>query len=232
LQVILVIVRSNGMRILVIEDEPRILAFLAQGLEAEGFLVDGVSSGPEGLQCAVQTSYDLVLLDLLLPGLDGLSVLRELQRERPDLPVVIVSARSDLQTKLRGFGLGANDYLAKPFSFDELLARVRVQLRRARGGERNVLRAGKLSLDLARRQVRLGERVTDLSDREFRLLHHLIRHSGEVVSRERLLSEVWGYQFDPGSNVVDVCVRRLRKKLGGQAPIETVRHAGYRLTAA
>jgi two-component system copper resistance phosphate regulon response regulator CusR len=221
------------MRILVIEDEPRILAFLARGLEAEGFLVRAAANGPEGLKQALNDPCDLVILDLLLPGIDGLSVLREVQRRRPELPVVIVSARSDLQTKLRGFGLGASDYLAKPFSLDELVARVRVQLRRTRSGnDSNALRAGTLTLDLARRQARFGTVVTDLSDREFRLLHHLVEHTGEVVSRERLLSEVWGYHFDPGSNVVEVCVRRLRKKLGPEAPIETVRHAGYRLTAA
>jgi DNA-binding response OmpR family regulator len=221
------------MRLLIIEDESRILAFLARGMEAEGFSVDSSGNGAEGLTRALREPYDLVILDLLLPGLDGLSLLRELQRLRPDLPVVIVSARSDLPTKLRSFGLGASDYLAKPFSFDELLARVRVQLRRTHGGnDLSVLDVGTLTLDLARRQARVGGIVRDLSDREFRLLHHLVRHAGEVVSRERLLAEVWGYHFDPGSNVVDVCVRRLRKKLGAKAPIETVRHAGYRLTAA
>ncbi len=221
------------MRILVIEDEPRILGFLARGLEAEGFSVDSAGSGLEGLTQALRDTYDLVILDLLLPVLDGLSVLRELQRRRPELPVVIVSARSDLQTKLRGFRLGASDYLAKPFSFDELVARIHVQLRRTRSGsDGNLLQAGTLTLDLARRQARIGAAVTDLSDREFRLLHNLVEHSGEIVSRERLLSDVWGYHFDPGSNVVEVCVRRLRKKLGPQAPIETIRHAGYRLPAA
>ncbi len=221
------------MRILVIEDEPRILAFLARGLEAEGFAVDGADNGRNGLERALAERYDLVILDLLLPGLDGLAVLRELQRQRPDLPVVIVSARSDLQTKLRGFGLGACDYVSKPFSFDELLARIRAQLRHGRSaGNGNVVQAGTLTLDLARRQARLGQVVAELSDREFRLLHHLVRHQGEVVSRERLLSDVWGYHFDPRSNVVDVCVRRLRQKLGAEAPIETVRHGGYRLSAA
>jgi DNA-binding response OmpR family regulator len=221
------------MRLLIIEDEPRILAFLTRGMQAEGFVVDAAGTGPAGLERAFSQSYDLVLLDLLLPGLDGLSVLRELQRRLPDLPVVIVSARSDLPTKLRGFGLGASDYLAKPFSFDELVARVRVQLRRrGQTTEDGVLSVGSLTLDLARRQARIGKIVTDLSDREFRLLHHLVEHAGEVVSRERLLSEVWGYHFDPCSNVVDVCVRRLRKKLGAKAPIETIRHAGYRLSAA
>jgi two-component system, OmpR family, copper resistance phosphate regulon response regulator CusR len=221
------------MRLLIIEDEPRILSFLTRGMEAEGFTVDAAESGAEGLEHAVTSAYDVVLLDLLLPGLDGLAVLRELQRRRPELPVVVVSARSDLQTKLRGFALGASDYVAKPFSFDELLARVRVHVRRpAQKDEDGVLRVGTLTLDLARRQVRIGEVAAALSDREFRLLHHLAEHAGEVVSRERLLSEVWGYHFDPGSNVVDVCIRRLRKKLGERAPIETVRHAGYRLGAA
>jgi len=233
LQVIRVRVVSAAMQILVIEDEPRILAFLARGLEAEGFRVDGAANGPDGLKQALACPYDAVVLDLLLPGLDGLSVLRELHDQRPDVPVVIVSARSDLPTKLRGFGLGASDYLAKPFALDELVARVRVQLRRQPAKrDENIVRAGSLTLDLARRQARMGTLVADLSDREFRLLHHLVEHAGTIVSRERLLSEVWGYHFDPGSNVVEVCVRRLRKKLGAEAPIETVRHAGYRLRAA
>jgi two-component system, OmpR family, response regulator len=221
------------MRLLVIEDEPRILGFLARGMEAEGFTVDAAENGAEGLERALRSAYDVVLLDLLLPGIDGLSILRELQRRRPGLPVVIVSARSDLQTKLRGFGLGASDYVSKPFSFDELVARVRVHSRRrAPRNNDGLVHAGALTLDLARRQARVGELVADLSDREFRVLHHLVEHAGEVVSRERLLSQVWGYHFDPGSNVVDVCVRRLRKKLGPGELIETVRHAGYRLGAS
>ena len=221
------------MRILVIEDEPRILAFVTRGLEAEGFTVDAAADGADGLKRAVLDRYDLVVLDLLLPRLDGLAVLRELQQRRPEVPVVIVSARTDLQTKLRGFGFGACDYVSKPFAFDELLARIRAQLRWGRaGGDGNVVSAGPLTLDLARRQARFGDVVAELSDREFRLLHHLVCHQGEVVSRERLLSEVWGYHFDPRSNVVDVCVRRLRKKLGAGAPIETVRHGGYRLAQA
>ena len=144
-----------------------------------------------------------------------------------------MSARSDLPTKLRGFGLGAADYVSKPFSLDELLARIRVQLRKSRRvDEGHVIQAGPVVLDMARREARLGAAVVQLSDREFRVLHQLAEHPGEVLSRERLLSEVWGYHFDPGSNVVDVCIRRLRKKLGTGAPIETVRHVGYRLTAA
>src|SRR5512132_994446 len=221
------------MRILVIDDEPRILGFLARGLRAEGYAVDVADNGTDALRIARRNPYDLVLLDLLLPGVDGLSVLHELNRSLPMLPVVIVSARSDVPTKLRGFGLGASDYVSKPFSFDELVARVRVHSRRrAPRNNDGLVHAGALTLDLARRQARVGELVTDLSDREFRVLHHLVEHAGEVVSRERLLSQVWGYHFDPGSNVVDVCVRRLRKKLGAGELIETVRHAGYRLGAS
>jgi DNA-binding response OmpR family regulator len=224
---------DEEMRILVIEDEPRILSFLRLGLEAEGFAVDGVGDGAAGLMRALDEPYELLVLDLQLPRLDGLRLLEELHRQRPSLPVLILSARADLPTKLRGFELGAIDFLSKPFSFDELVARVRVHLRKARDEANGAssLTAGSLTLDLARRQAQIGERAVDLSDREFRLLYHLVSHPGEVVSRERLLSEVWGYSFDPGSNVVDVCVRRLRKKLGSPSPIETVRHAGYRLVA-
>jgi DNA-binding response OmpR family regulator len=220
------------MRILVVEDEARIRAFLARAFEAEGFQVDVVQDGEQGLSRALAGSYEFVILDLLLPGLDGLELLCELQRCRPSLPVLILSARTDMATKLRGFELGAVDFLDKPFSLDELLARARVQLRRARVTEDNTeIRVGSLVLDLARRQARVGETIADLSDREFRLLHFLLRHVGEVISRERLLSEVWGYDFDPRSNVVDVCVRRLRRRLGPDAPIETVRNAGYRAAA-
>lgn len=220
------------MPILLIEDEPRILAFLRRGLEAQGYSVDWATDGAEGLRRARERRYDLVVLDLLLPQLDGLSILRELCSRKPDLPVLILSARSDLQTKLRGFELGARDYVAKPFSLDELIARIRVQLRDSGGRvpDQAVVRAGRLELDLAGRSATLGEIACDLTDREFHLLHLLARHAGEIVSRERLLADVWGYHFDPGSNVVDVCVRRLRKKLGAES-IETVRHVGYRVAA-
>ena len=220
------------MRILIIEDEPRILGFLKVGLEAEGFAVDGAEEGATGLALAHAERYELVILDLRLPRIDGLRVLEEVRRHRPELPVLILSARNDLPTKLRGFELGASDYLSKPFSFDELVARVRVHLRPGPDEDASTIRAPGIELDLARRRALVDGRTTDLSDREFRLLYHLVSHPGEVVSRERLLSEVWGYSFDPGSNVVDVCVRRLRKKLGPSSPIETVRHAGYRLAVA
>jgi two-component system, OmpR family, copper resistance phosphate regulon response regulator CusR len=220
------------MRVLIVEDEFRIRSFLARAFEAEGLTVDVVGDGSRGLAQALVETYDLVILDLLLPGRDGLDTLRELHALRPDLAVMILSARSDLATKLRGFSLGAVDYVSKPFSLDELLARARVQLRRTLVvDDGSVVRVGGLALDLARRQARLGDKVSDLSDREFRLLLFLMQHVGEVISRERLLSEVWGYDFDPRSNVVDVCVRRLRRRLGPNAPIETVRNAGYRAAA-
>lgn len=219
------------MKILLIEDEARILSFLARGLEAEGYSVEWATDGRRGLALAVERDWDLVVLDLLLPSLNGLEVLAALHRKRPELPVLILSARADLKTKLRGFDLGASDYVPKPVALDELLARVRVQLRRKATSDGGLLCHGRLELDVGRRQARFGDIVCELSDREFRLLRHLVEHAGVVVSRERLLAEVWGYTFDPGSNVVDVCIRRLRKKLGPGAPIETVRHAGYRLAA-
>lgn len=220
------------MRILIVEDEPRIRAFLAGAFEAEGFAVDVVDDGDDGLARALKGNYVLVILDLLLPGRSGLDVLRELHALRSELPVLILSARADLSTKLRGFDLGAVDYVAKPFSLDELLARARVHLRRAGLTDDGAkLRVGELELHLARRQARVGQTVADLSDREFRVLHFLMQHVGEVISRERLLAEVWGYDFDPRSNVVDVCVRRLRRRLGPGTPIETVRNAGYRAAA-
>lgn len=221
------------MRILVIEDEPRIQAFLIRGLAADGFGVEGSGDGEHGLERGLRESFDLVILDLLLPRLDGLSVLKTLQRARPELPVLILSARSDLPTKLRGFELGACDFLTKPFALDELLARVRVHLRETgHTGAENVISAGRLELDRTRRQATLDGETVVLSEREFLVLHNLLEHAGEIVSRERLLADVWGYDFDPRSNVVEVCMRRVRKKLGPEAPIETVRNAGYRVTAA
>ena len=222
------------MRILIVEDEARIRAFLARAFAAEGFAVDVAADGEQGLQRALSGSYDSVVLDLLLPGQGGLEVLRQLHQRNQDLPVLVLSARGDIATKLRGFELGAVDYIVKPFSLDELLARVRLHMRRAAGassGDGSVLRVGILALDLTRRQARMGDTVADLADREFRLLHFLMLHPGEVISRQRLLSEVWGFDFDPRSNVVDVCVTRLRRQLGPDAPIETVRNAGYRAAA-
>src|SRR5579862_3567208 len=166
-----------GMRILVVEDEARIQTFLVRALEAEGYTAVAAGDGRVGLDRATGEGWDLVVLDLLLPELNGLQVLRELHHTKPELPVVILSARGDIQTKLRSFELGAADYVAKPFSLDELLARIRVRLRgTASLGDEHVLRGGQVVLDVARRQAAVGDRTVDLSDREFRLLHHLLRH--------------------------------------------------------
>jgi two-component system, OmpR family, response regulator len=221
------------MRILVVEDEERILSFVSRGLSAAGYTIEGAADGATGLAKGLSQPFDLVILDLLLPALNGMEVLSQLRDRRPELPVLVLSARSDLPTKLRGFELGAVDYLAKPFALDELLARVRAHLRRYRPLDEpdTVLRGAHVELDVARRRAVVGSDVCDLADREFHVLHHLLRHEGEVVSRERLLAEVWGYDFDPGSNVVDVCIRRLRRRLGPAVPIETIRNAGYRLAA-
>jgi DNA-binding response OmpR family regulator len=219
------------MHILVIEDEPRVSTLVARALEAEGFRVDVAENGRDGFTLARGRTYDLVVLDLVLPHVDGLTVLRELSATHPEVPVVILSARTDLSTKLRGFRLGACDFVAKPFSHQELLARVRVHLTRGAVGDEVLVRTDGMVLDVTRRRAQVGSRVVDLSEREFRVLHHLVRHAGDVVSREAILSDVWGAGCDARSNVVDVCVRRLRRKLGGEAPIETVRHGGYRIAA-
>ena len=220
------------MRILIVEDEPRIREFLTRAFEAEGYAVTPVGDGETGLRRAISGDHDLVVLDLLLPGRSGLDLLPEIRQYEPDLPILILSARSDLPTKLRGFELGAVDYMAKPFSLDELLARTRVHLRRPHASSSSTaIHIGGFVLDQATHEARFDDRVAELSDREFRLLRYLLMHVGQVVSRERLLSEVWGYDFDPRSNVVDVCVRRLRRRLGPNAPIETVRNVGYRAAA-
>jgi DNA-binding response OmpR family regulator len=214
-------------RILVVEDEARILDFLARGLSADGMTVDWARTGPDAVKQALGQRYDLVLLDLVLPQLNGLAVLERIQETRSEVPVIVVSARGDVATKLRAFELGARDYVEKPFSLDELLARVRVHLVRPLDRS-NVVKAGGLELHVSTREVRVGPVRTVLSEREFRLLGYLVEHAGEAVSRERL-SEVWGYGFDPGSNVVDVCVRRIRRRLEPETPIETVRNVGYRV---
>jgi DNA-binding response OmpR family regulator len=218
-------------KVLVVDDEPRIVSFVARALSAEGFQVDGAQDGIRALELASSGSYELVVLDLLLPHLDGMSVLQRLMETHPDQRVLVLSALGDVETKVRCLEFGASDYLSKPFSLAELIARVRARLRQPGTGPRHqILRGGGLTLDLTRRVVEVDGRHVTLSEREFLLLEHLMRQEGEVRSRQRLLADVWGYSFDPGSNVVDVCVGRLRAKLGGDV-IETVRNVGYRFHA-
>ena len=218
-------------RVLIAEDEPRIAAFVEKGLRANGFATTVVGDGLSALDRARSGEFDLVVLDIGLPVLDGFAVLRALRAERCAVPVVVLTARDSVQDTVAGLEGGADDYMAKPFRFEELLARVRLRLAGARQGEVTVLTAGDLSLDLRTRRASVGDRTVDLSAREFALAETFLRHPGQVLAREQLLSHVWGYDFDPGSNVVDVYVRYLRRKLGADR-IETVRGMGYRLTAA
>ena len=218
-------------RVLIAEDEPRIAAFVEKGLRANGFATAVVGDGLSALDRARSGEFDLVVLDIGLPVLDGFAVLRALRAEHNPVPVVVLTARDSVQDTVAGLEGGADDYMPKPFRFEELLARVRLRLAGARQGEVTVLTAGDLSLDLRTRRASVGSRTVDLSAREFALAETFLRHPGQVLAREQLLSSVWGYDFDPGSNVVDVYVRYLRRKLGAER-IETVRGMGYRLTAA
>lgn len=213
-----------------VDDEHRIVDFVSRALSAEGFGVDEAHDGPRGLELARTGRYELVVLDLLLPGLDGISVLRELMESRPEQRVLVLSALSDVDSKVRCLELGASDYLPKPFALAELVARIRARLRQpASAPVDRFLRCRRVTLDLVRRAADTGHNgPVSLSEREFLLLQHLMQARGEVCTRGRLLSDVWGYSFDPGSNVVDVYVGRLRSKLGPDL-IETVRNVGYRI---
>jgi DNA-binding response OmpR family regulator len=216
-------------RILIAEDEPRLAAFLEKGLKANGYTTTTVGDGVNASIMASDKDFDLLVLDLGLPGKDGFEVLQDVREAGQRLPVIILSARDDVSDKVSGLEHGADDYVTKPFRFEELLARVRVRLRGEGTAETTVLQAGELSLDLRTRRATLDERSIELSAREFTMLEVFLRHAGQVLSREQLLSHVWGYDYDPGSNVVDVYVGYLRKKLGRER-IQTVRGMGYSLT--
>ena len=213
-------------RILIAEDEARLSAFLEKGLRANGFATTVAADGPTALSLARDEDFDLLVLDLGLPGLDGLSVLRTLRAQGQRMPVVILSARGEVADKVSGLEHGADDYVSKPFRFEELLARIRVRLRDEGTAEQTVLRQGELTLDLRTRRASVDGTTIELSAREFTMLEVFLRHAGQVLSREQLLSHVWGYDYDPGSNVVDVYVGYLRRKLGKDR-IATVRGMGY-----
>ncbi|MEJ2888708.1 response regulator transcription factor [Actinomycetospora aeridis] len=215
--------------ILIAEDEPRIASFVEKGLRSAGFATTVVDDGLAARDQALGGHHDLLVLDIGLPGLDGFAVLAELRASGSRLPVVVLTARDSVADTVAGLEGGADDYMAKPFRFEELLARVRRRLADAGAGEVTVLRHGTLSLDLRTRQATVDGATVDLSAREFVLAETFLRHPGQVLSREQLLSRVWGYDFDPGSNVVDVYVRYLRRKLGAER-ITTVRGMGYRLS--
>jgi DNA-binding response OmpR family regulator len=215
-------------RILIAEDEPRIIGFLEKGLKANGFSTLVAETGPLAVAMARDADFDLLILDLGLPEMDGHRVLREIRRRGERLPTIILTARSGVDDTVTGLEGGADDYVTKPFRFEELLARVRARLRDSADAEPTMLRAGDVVLDLRARRATVGDRCVELTAREFALAETLLRHPGQVLSREQLLSHVWGYDFDPGSNVVDVYIRYLRRKLGDDV-IETVRGMGYRL---
>jgi DNA-binding response OmpR family regulator len=214
-------------RILIAEDERRISSFLERGLSANGFTTQVAADGNEALHLAKSGRFDLVILDLGLPELDGFDVLREFRRVNQAVPVVILTARDDLADTVAGLTGGADDYIVKPFRFQELLARVRLRLRGERTAEPTVLNVGDTQLDLRTRQATVGGKTIDLSAREFAMAEVFFRHPGQVLSREQLLDMVWGYDFDPESNIVDVYVGYLRRKLGKER-ITALRGMGYR----
>lgn len=215
-------------RILLAEDEDRISSFIEKGLRANGFRSETVADGLSAVEFARSGEFDLLVLDVGLPVLDGFSVLRRLRSERVELPIIMLTARDGVQDTVAGLSGGADDYMRKPFAFDELLARIRLRLASVASAEATVLKSGSLLLDLRTRRAVVNGTQVELTTREFSLLEMFLRHPEEVLSRQQLLSRVWEFDFDPGSNVVDVYVRYLRTKLGNER-IETVRGAGYRL---
>ena len=220
------------MRVLLVEDEARVASFIAKGLEDSGYVTEVALDGRSALARLREEPVDLVLLDVGLPDIDGFQVLAEFRKVNQTTPVIMLTARGDVPSRVRGLDLGADDYLPKPFDFEELLARIRAQLRHVRQAQASVLQVGDVTLDLKTRQVTRGERRLDLTTREFALLEFLMRHAGQVLTRSQILNGVWGYGFDPQSNVVDVYVGYLRGKLdrpGEESLIETVRGGGYRL---
>lgn len=219
------------MRILLVEDDKKTAAFIAKGLQRAGFAVDHAADGEDGLHLALTEPYDAAVIDIMVPKQDGLSLIEELRRQKINTPVILLSAKRSVDDRIRGLQTGSDDYLTKPFAFSELLARVRALIRRASGApEPTRLQVGELGLDLLKREVWRGEAKLELQPREFALLEYLMRHAGEAVSKTLLLEHIWGYDFDPQTNVVDVLVCRLRKKLdtgSGEDLIHTIRGVGY-----
>ena len=233
------LVRRRGVQtgresttVLLIDDEPHIVSFVSRALRSHGFQVECAQDGRRGLELARTGAFGVVVLDLLMPRVDGIATLRGIMASRPEQPVLVLSALSDVEAKVRCLELGAADYLAKPFALAELLARVRAQVRHARGaGDERFLHVGGVTVDRQRRAASTGSTWVGLSNREFELLVHLMRRAGTPCPREELLADVWDCPHDPGTNVVDVYIRRLRSKLGDDM-IETVRNVGYSLNAA
>lgn len=223
---------KERVKVLVVEDEKNIASFVRKGLQEAGFTVTVCRNGDEAYSLARSGGFDVLVLDIMLPGRDGLSILRNLREAKNTVPVILVTARSALNERLEGLNLGADDYLAKPFYVEELIARIHAVTRRALGDQLTQMSAGDLTVNLITREVKRGAMRIELTAREFSLLELLMRSPGRVYTRTQILEHVWGYDFDPQTNVVDVCIRRLRNKIDlpddKEPLIETVRNVGYR----
>lgn len=223
------------MKVLVVEDEKKVAGFIRKGLEAQGFSVTVSHHGNEAYERVTSEPFDALVLDIMLPGRDGLSILRNLRERKMGVPVILLTARSELNERLEGLNLGADDYLTKPFFIEELIARLHVVTRRASGTAQSVLKVADLTMNLLTREVRRGSTPIELTSREFALLERLMRSPGRVFTRTQICEQVWNYDFDTGTNLVDVYIQRLRKKIDGAFPvklIETVRGVGYRVIQA
>ncbi len=223
---------AEAMKVLVVEDDKKLGGFLRKGLEAQGFVVDFSDNGDEGFTLATTRNYDALVLDIMLPGRDGLSILRNLRERHSTVPVILCTARSALNERLDGLNTGADDYLIKPFYIEELVARLHALIRRASGQQNNLLEHGDITVNLLTREVKCGAKPVELTAREFALLTYLMRSPGRTFTRAQICEHVWNYHFDPGTNLVDVYVQHLRKKLAGDSDrpvIETVRSVGYRI---
>lgn len=219
------------MHILFVEDEAKIANFVRAGLKEQGFVVDYCDNGDEGYTRALDNEYDAIVLDIMVPGKDGLSILKNLRRKGQNVPVILLTARNELDDRLEGLNLGADDYLAKPFFVEELVARIHAVVRRSAGERQNVVSVGPIKLDRITREVTCNQHIVELTTREFNLLEYLMRSPGRVFTRTQILEHIWGYDFNPNTNVVDVCVQRIRKKIdsiGGEGWIESIRGVGYR----
>ena len=223
------------MKVLLVEDEKKIADFVCAGFKEQGFVVDYCADGVEGFAHASSGGYDVIVLDIMLPGRDGLSILKGLRKAGDATPIILLTARNELDDRIEGLSLGADDYLAKPFFVEELIARVQALVRRVSGERQNVLAVGDLHLDRISREVTWCGDTVDLTGREFNLIEYLMRSPGRVFTRTQILEHVWGYDFDPSTNVVDVCIQRIRKKIAsigviteGESLIESVRGVGYR----
>jgi len=219
------------MHILFVEDEAKIANFVRAGLKEQGFVVDYCDNGDEGYTRALDNEYDAIVLDIMVSGKDGLSILKNLRRKGKNVPVILLTARNELDDRIEGLNLGADDYIAKPFFVEELVARIHAVVRRTAGDRQNLVCVGPIKLDRITREVTCNQHIVELTTREFNLLEYLMRSPGRVFTRTQILEHIWGYDFNPNTNVVDVCVQRIRKKIdsiGGEGWIESIRGVGYR----